>query len=147
MFISYDSRMIEQTFFMIKPDAVERGLVGEILRRAENKGLEIVALEMKTITREFAEAHYGEHQGKDFYGPLIDFVTRGPLICGIFQGEGAIGAWRQLCGGTDPIKSAQPGSIRGDYCVITRENAVHGSDSEETAREEIKMWFPEFPLD
>ncbi|HHY07413.1 MAG: nucleoside-diphosphate kinase [Lawsonella sp.] len=138
--------MTEQTFFMIKPDAVERGLVGEILRRAENKGLQIVALDMRTITREFAEAHYAEHQGKDFYEPLIEFVTRGPLVCGVFESVNAVAAWRQICGETDPVHSAQPGSIRGDYCLITRENAVHGSDCAETARAEISNWFPDFPL-
>lgn len=138
--------MIEQTFFMIKPDAVERGLVGEILRRAENKGLKIVALKMEHISREFAEQHYGEHKGKEFYEPLLEFVTRSPLVAGVLEGQSAVSAWRQICGATDPINAAQPGSIRGDFCLITRENAVHGSDGVDTARKEIALWFPDLPL-
>lgn len=137
--------MLEQTFFLIKPDAVERQLVGEILRRAENKGLQLVALELRHVSTELAEEHYGEHEGKPFYPALLDFITSGPVVAGVFEGESAIAAWRQLAGSTDPL-TAEPGSIRGDYCLITRENAVHGSDSVESARHEIATWFPDLEI-
>ncbi len=139
--------MTEQTFFMIKPDGVKRGLVGEILRRIENKGLTIAALELRHVSEELAEQHYAEHKGKDFYQPLVDFITSGPVVTGVLEGPSAIAAWRQLCGGTDPVATATAGSIRGDYALITRENLVHGSDSPESAKREISTWFPDFPLD
>lgn len=138
--------MTEQTFFMIKPDGVQRGLVGEIIHRIENKGLSIVAMELRHVSRDLAEQHYAEHKGKDFYPSLIDFITSGPVVAGVLEGPSAIAAWRQICGGTDPVAKAVPGSIRGDYGLLSQKNLVHGSDSPESATREIATWFPAFPL-
>ncbi|AGP30368.1 nucleoside-diphosphate kinase [Corynebacterium terpenotabidum] len=135
--------MTERTLILIKPDGVQRGLVGEIISRIERKGLKLVALDLRVTARETAEKHYEEHKGKPFYDGLVEFVTSSPLIAGVIEGERAIEAWRQLAGGTDPVASATPGSIRGDFATTVGENVVHGSDSVLSAEREIAIWFPE----
>lgn len=131
---------------LIKPDGVERGLVGEVLSRVERKGLRIAALELKQVTAELAGEHYAEHVDKPFYGSLIEFITSGPVVAAVLEGPRAIAAFRQLAGGTDPVEKAVPGSIRGDLALETQSNLVHGSDSPDSAKREIALWFPEFPL-
>lgn len=134
--------MTERTLVLAKPDAVARGLVGEILRRIETKGLTIVALDLRTATEEVAGSHYAEHGDKPFYGDLIEFITSGPLVAAVVEGPRAIAAWRQIAGGTDPVEKATPGTIRGDFALETQNNLVHGSDSPESAAREIAIWFP-----
>ncbi len=132
---------VERTLVLIKPDGVERGLVGEVLARIERKGLRIVALEMRTMTEELAAVHYAEHVDKPFYRPLVDFMRTGPLVAAVVEGENAIATWRGLMGPTNPLEAA-PGSIRGDLGTDTRRNIGHGSDSAESAGREIAIWFP-----
>jgi nucleoside-diphosphate kinase len=133
----------ERTLVLVKPDGVTRRLVGEILSRIEAKGLELVALRMRTIDNELASQHYAEHDGKPFFPDLLEFITSGPLVSAIVEGPRAIAAFRQLAGGTDPVEKASPGTIRGDYGLQTQFNLVHGSDSPESAAREIKLWFPD----
>ncbi len=134
--------MTERTFFLIKPDGVERGLTGQILARIEAKGLTITAMDLRQVPRETAAEHYAEHAERPFYGDLLEFITSGPVVAGVLEGPRAIAAWRQLAGGTDPVEKAAPGSIRGDFGLETQFNLVHGSDSEESAAREIALWFP-----
>ncbi|WP_043649055.1 nucleoside-diphosphate kinase [Nocardia thailandica] len=136
--------MTEQTLVLIKPDGVERGLVGEVLARIERKGLTIKALELKNVTEQVAGEHYAEHAEKPFFGSLIEFITSGPVVAAILEGPRAIAAFRQLAGGTDPVEKATPGTIRGDFGLETQYNLVHGSDSPESAKREIGLWFPDF---
>ena len=131
----------ERTLVLLKPDAVRRGLVGEILSRFEAKGLRIVAMEQRTIDEVKADEHYAEHVERDFYPPLRAFVTSGPLVALVLEGDEAIEVVRLLNGATDGRKAA-PGTIRGDFSLSNRENLVHGSDSAESAEREIKIWFP-----
>ena len=133
----------QRTLVLLKPDAVQRSLRGEILRRIEAKGYDIVALAQRTATSEELAAHYAEHEGKPFYEGLVEFVTSSPLIAGVVEGERAIEAWRQIAGGTDPVSAATPGTIRGDFALSVGENVVHGSDSVLSAEREIGIWFPE----
>ncbi len=137
-------RVTEQTLVLIKPDGVARGLVGEVITRIERKGLKIAALELKQVSPELAGAHYAEHAEKPFYGSLIDFITSGPVVAAVLEGPRAIAAFRQIAGGTDPVEKAVPGSIRGDFALETQYNLVHGSDSPESAKREIALWFPAF---
>jgi nucleoside-diphosphate kinase len=132
----------ERTLVLVKPDAVARGLTGEILGRIERKGLKIVALEQRTLDRATAEQHYGEHDGKPFFGELVDFITSGPLVALVAEGPRAHEAVRALMGVTDPVKSA-PGSIRGDLALEIGHNLVHGSDSPESAAREVALFFPD----
>lgn len=134
--------MTERTFFLIKPDGVQRGLTGTILARMEAKGLTLVAMDLRHVPHETAAQHYAEHAERPFYGDLLEFITSGPVVAGIIEGPRAIAAWRQLAGGTDPVEKAAPGSIRGDFGLETQLNLVHGSDSEESAAREIALWFP-----
>lgn len=134
--------MTERTLVLIKPDGVERRMVGEIIGRIERKGLTLVALELKQVSEELARAHYAEHEGKGFFGELLEFITSGPVVAAVIEGPRAIAAWRQLAGGTDPVEKAAPGSIRGDLGLETQYNLVHGSDSPESAAREIGLWFP-----
>jgi len=134
--------MSQRTLVLLKPDAVRRGLVGNVLSRFEAKGLSIVALEMRTIDRELADRHYAEHVDKAFYPPLRDFVTSGPLLAAILEGDEAVEVVRALNGATDG-RAAAPGTIRGDLSLSNRENLVHGSDSAESAEREISLWFPD----
>jgi nucleoside-diphosphate kinase len=132
----------ERTLVLVKPDGVERKLIGEVLARIERKGLGIVALELRTVERGIAEQHYAEHDGKPFFGDLLEFITSGPVLAAVVEGPRAIAAFRQLAGGTDPVAKATPGTIRGDFGLETQYNLVHGSDSPESAEREIKLWFP-----
>ncbi len=127
---------------LIKPDGVQRQVIGEIISRIERKGLSIAALELKHVEDAVARAHYAEHQDKPFFGSLVEFITSGPVVAAIVEGPRAITAWRQLAGGTDPVEKATPGTIRGDFGLETQFNLVHGSDSPESAAREIALWFP-----
>lgn len=133
--------MTERTLLLIKPDGVERRLIGEILGRVERKGLTIAALELRTVSEKLAKSHYAEHDGKPFFGSLVEFITSSPLVAAIIEGPRAIAAIRQLAGGTDPVEKALPGTIRGDFGLETQYNLVHGSDSPESAEREIALWF------
>ena len=129
-----------RTLVLIKPDAFERGLTGEVLARFERKGLRIVALRQLQIDDEFAGRHYAEHTEKPFFGELVDFITSGPLVAAVLEGPAAVAAARQVIGATNPLE-AGPGSIRGDFAVEVTFNLVHGSDSDESAEREIALWF------
>lgn len=133
---------MERTLILVKPDAFARGLTGEITARFERKGLKLVALKHLTASRETAEQHYAEHQERKFFSELVDFITGGPLVALILEGEQAVGAARQLIGATNPLE-ATPGTIRGDFAVEVARNMVHGSDSSESAQREIALWFGE----
>jgi nucleoside-diphosphate kinase len=133
---------VDRTLILVKPDAFERNLTGEIIARFERKGLRIAALKQMTLETELAERHYGEHSEKPFFGELIDFITRGPLVAIVLEGQSAVEAARQVIGATDPIEAA-PGSIRGDFAIEVTFNLVHGSDAPETAEREIALFFPE----
>jgi nucleoside-diphosphate kinase len=135
--------MTQRTLLLIKPDGVERRLVGEIIGRIERKGLTVAALEMRVIDDELARQHYAEHDGKPFFGSLLEFITSGPLVAAIVEGQQAVAAVRQLSGATDPVENAAPGTIRGDFGLETQFNLVHGSDSPESAQREIALWFSE----
>ena len=132
---------VQRTLLLLKPDAVRRGLVGNILSRFEAKGLKIVALEQRHIDESVADQHYAEHVERDFYPPLRTFVTSGPLIAAVLEGDQAVEVVRAINGATDGRKAA-PGTIRGDLSLSNRENLVHGSDSPESAAREIALWFP-----
>jgi nucleoside-diphosphate kinase len=131
---------IESTLLIVKPDGVQRGLVGEVLRRVEAKGLTIEAMKLFTIPPETAEEHYGEHREKPFFGELVDFISSGPTWALVVEGEGAIATMRATIGATNPADAA-PGTIRGDLAVSMPDNLVHGSDSPESAAREIALWF------
>ena|ERR1700737_4119527 len=135
--------MTERTLLLIKPDGVERRLVGEIIGRIERKGLTVAALEMRVIDDELARQHYAEHDGKPFFTSLLEFITSGPLVAATVEGPRAVDAVRQLAGATDPVGKAAPGTIRGDFGLETQFNLVHGSDSPESAQREIALWFSE----
>ena len=134
--------MSQRTLVLFKPDAVRRGLVGTILARFEAKGLKVVALELRQIDGAKADEHYAEHVERDFYPPLREFVTSGPLVAAILEGDEAVAVVRSMVGATDGRK-AEAGTIRGDLSLSNRENLVHGSDSWESAEREIKIWFPD----
>ena len=131
----------ERTLVLIKPDGVVRGLVGDVVSRIERKGLRLAALELRTLDRETAQTHYAEHREKPFFAPLVDFITSGPLVAAVVEGPRAIEAFRQLAGATDPVK-ATTGSIRADHALEVQSNIVHGSDSPESAKREIALFFP-----
>ena len=134
--------MTERTLVLLKPDTVRRGLVGEVTSRFEAKGLSIVRMELRTIDGETADSHYVEHVERDFYPPLREFVTGGPLVAMVLEGDEAIAVVRAIAGATDGRKAA-PGTIRGDLSLSNRENLVHGSDSAESAERELALWFPD----
>jgi nucleoside-diphosphate kinase len=131
----------ERTLVLVKPDGVRRGLAGEVISRLEQKGLRLVAMELRTLARETAEEHYGEHQERPFFGELVEFITGGPLVAVVVEGPNAVAGTRRLMGVTNPVE-ATPGSIRGDYALEIGQNLVHGSDSPESAAREIKIFFP-----
>jgi nucleoside-diphosphate kinase len=133
---------MDRTLILVKPDAFARGLTGEILARFERKGLKIVSLRGLTVTKELAEQHYAEHSERPFFGELVEFITSGPIVAIVFEGEGAVKAARQVIGATDPLEAAT-GSIRGDFAVEMGRNMVHGSDSPESAAREAALFFPE----
>ena len=131
---------VERTLILAKPDAVERNLAGEILARFERRGLQLRAARLLTASRELGETHYAEHREKPFFGELVDFLTSGPTLAFVLEGEGAIATCRKTIGATNPA-DAEPGSIRGDLALSMPDNLVHGSDSPETAAEEVALWF------
>ena len=133
---------IEQTLVLVKPDGVAKNLIGDIIARFEHKGLKVAALKLVKVSEAQAKFHYAEHEGKPFFGELVDFITGAPLVCAVIRGENAIKAVRQLNGATNPLE-AVPGSIRGDFGTCIDENIVHASDAPETAAREIALWFPE----
>jgi nucleoside-diphosphate kinase len=132
----------DRTLILVKPDAFERGLTGEVIARFERKGLRLVALKQMQVDRDLAERHYSEHRGKPFFPDLLEFITSSPLVAIVLEGESAIEAARQVIGATNPIEAA-PGSIRGDYATEITFNLVHGSDSPNSAGREIDIFFPE----
>ncbi len=133
--------MSERTLVLIKPDGVARGLVGDVVGRIERKGFRIVALELRTLTAEVAETHYGEHRDKPFFADLVAFITSGPLVAAVIEGPDAIVQWRNMMGATNPAK-AEMGTIRGDLATEMQNNVAHGSDSPESAAREVALFFP-----
>jgi nucleoside-diphosphate kinase len=133
---------MERTLILVKPDAFARSLTGEIIARFERKGLRLVAMRLLIMERGLAERHYAEHEGKPFFGELVDFITSGPLVAMVLESESAVKAARQVIGATNPIEAA-PGSIRGDFAIEVGQNMVHGSDSTESAAREVGLFFPE----
>jgi nucleoside-diphosphate kinase len=131
---------VERTFLAIKPDGVQRGLIGEIIRRYETKGFTLVGLKLMNVSRELAEKHYGVHKEKPFFPGLVEFITAGPVVAMVWEGEGVIASARKIIGATNPL-NAEPGTIRGDYGVSIGRNIIHGSDAPETAQSEIALWF------
>jgi len=133
---------LQRTLVLVKPDGVRRGLVGEVLSRLERKGLRLAALQLRTLDRATAEQHYAEHDGKPFFGGLVDFITSGPLVALVAEGPEAIRATRVLMGTTNPVEAA-PGSLRGDHALEIGENLVHGSDAPDSAAREVALFFPD----
>lgn len=131
---------VEKTFVMVKPDGVRRGLIGEVIRRIEDKGYAVKAMKLFVIDRKLAENHYGEHTDKPFFDELVSFITSGPVVAMVVEGADAIGGMRQLMGATNPLE-APPGSIRGDFATVISENIVHGSDSATSAAREVGLFF------
>ena len=132
---------MQRTLVLVKPDGVRRGLAGEVISRLEQKGLTLVAMELRTLERATAEEHYGEHRERPFFGELVEFITGGPLVALVVEGPNAVAGTRRLMGVTNPVE-ATPGSIRGDYALEIGQNLVHGSDSPESATREIGIFFP-----
>jgi nucleoside-diphosphate kinase len=133
---------MDRTLILVKPDAFERQLTGEVIARFERKGLRIAALKLMQLDRDMAERHYAEHTEKPFFGELVDFITRGPLVAMVLEGTEAVKAARQVIGATNPLEAAM-GSIRGDFATEVTFNLVHGSDSAESAEREAKLFFPD----
>ncbi|HEV2812610.1 MAG TPA: nucleoside-diphosphate kinase [Solirubrobacteraceae bacterium] len=133
---------MERTLILVKPDAFARNLTGEIISRFESKGLRLAALKQMHVTEDLAKQHYAEHEGKPFFGELVDFITSSPLVALVLEGTDAIRAARQVIGATNPLEAA-PGSIRGDFAIEVGKNMVHGSDSPESAARETKLFFPD----
>ena len=133
---------MDRTLILVKPDAFARGLTGEIIARFERKGLRIVALQHMVLTEDTAQSHYAEHEGKPFFGDLVEFITSGPLVAMVLEGYEAVVAARQVIGATNPLE-ASPGSIRGDFALEIGQNMVHGSDSNESAAREAALFFPD----
>lgn len=131
---------MERTFLAIKPDGVQRGLVGEIVRRLEVKGFTLVGLKLMNVGRELAEKHYAVHKERAFFASLIEFITSGPVVAMVWEGDGVVAATRKMIGATNPL-TAEPGTIRGDFGVDVGRNIIHGSDAIETAQNEINLWF------
>jgi nucleoside-diphosphate kinase len=136
---------VERTLVLIKPDAIQRALAGEILARFERRGLAMRAAKLVHVDRDLAERHYGEHAEKPFFGELVEFITSAPTLALVLEGEGAVAVARETIGATDPAKAA-PGTIRGDLALSMPDNLVHGSDAPETAAREIELWFPKGEL-
>jgi nucleoside-diphosphate kinase len=132
---------VSRTLILVKPDAFARGLTGEIIARFERKGLRVAALEHRTLEQDLATQHYAEHEGKPFFGELVDFITSGPLVAMVLEGHEAVKAARQIIGATNPLE-AVPGSIRGDFAPEVGQNMVHGSDSDESSEREVALFFP-----
>jgi nucleoside-diphosphate kinase len=131
---------MERTFIAIKPDAVQRGLIGQIIERFEQKGFKLIGLKLMHVSREMAEEHYGEHRAKPFFGGLVEFITSGPIVAMAWEGQNVVESARKMMGATNP-KEAAPGTIRGDFSVDLGRNVIHGSDSVESAERELKIFF------
>ena len=131
---------MERTFLAIKPDGVQRGLVGEIIRRFETKGFTLVGLKFMNVSKELAESHYAVHRERPFFPSLIGFITSAPVVAMVWEGEGVVASARKMIGATNPL-SAEPGTIRGDFGVSVGRNIIHGSDAIETAQTEVNLWF------
>ncbi|MBF2064154.1 MAG: nucleoside-diphosphate kinase [Calothrix sp. C42_A2020_038] len=136
---------MERTFLAIKPDGVQRGLVGEIIRRFETKGFILVGLKFMNVSRELAQAHYDVHRERPFFAGLVDFITSGPVVAMVWEGDGVVASARKIIGATNPLNS-EPGTIRGDFGVNIGRNLIHGSDAVETAQREISLWFKDHEL-
>ncbi|MHC5773846.1 nucleoside-diphosphate kinase [Nostoc sp.] len=136
---------MERTFLAIKPDGVQRGLVGEIIRRFETKGFTLVGLKFLKVSRELAEQHYGVHRERPFFGGLVEFITSSPVVAMVWEGDGVIASARKIIGATNPL-TAEPGTIRGDFGLNIGRNLIHGSDAQETAEVEIALWFKDEEL-
>ncbi|MEM1171896.1 MAG: nucleoside-diphosphate kinase [Cyanobacteria bacterium P01_H01_bin.35] len=136
---------MERTFIAIKPDGVQRGLVGQIISRFETKGFTLVGLKTMSVSKELAEKHYDVHKERPFFPGLIQFITSGPVVAMVWEGEGVVASARKIIGATNPL-SAEPGTIRGDYGISVGRNLIHGSDAIETAQNEISLWFEEEEL-
>ncbi|MDM9583355.1 MULTISPECIES: nucleoside-diphosphate kinase [unclassified Nostoc] len=136
---------MERTFLAIKPDGVQRGLVGEIIRRFETKGFTLVGLKLLKVSRELAEQHYGVHRERPFFGGLVEFITSSPVVAMVWEGDGVIASARKIIGATNPL-TAEPGTIRGDFGLNIGRNLIHGSDAPETAQQEIALWFKDEEL-
>lgn len=136
---------MERTFVMIKPDGVQRGLVGDVISRFEAKGFKLVGLKQLSVSRELAEKHYAVHKERPFFGSLVDFIVSAPVVAMVWEGKGAIAAARKIIGATNPL-DAEPGTIRGDYGVDIGRNLIHGSDGTDTAATEIALWFSDAEL-
>ena len=144
----YDSILrgsMERTFLMIKPDGVQRNLVGEIIQRFEAKGFTLVGLKMMQVSRELAEKHYAVHKERPFFRSLVDFITSSPVVAMVWQGEGVIASARKIIGATNPL-NAEPGTIRGDFGISVGRNLIHGSDGPDTAKDEVSLWFSDAEL-
>ncbi|MBF2057386.1 MAG: nucleoside-diphosphate kinase [Cyanobacterium sp. T60_A2020_053] len=131
---------MERTFLMIKPDGVQRNLVGEVIKRLENKGFSLVGLKLMSVSRELAEKHYDVHKERPFFGDLVEFIISSPVVAMVWEGDGVVASARKIIGATNPL-SAEPGTIRGDFGVSIGRNLIHGSDAIETAQREISLWF------
>jgi len=136
---------LERTFLMIKPDGVQRSLVGEVISRFEAKGFTLIGLKLMSVSRELAEQHYDVHKERPFFGKLVDFITSSPVVAMVWEGEGVVASARKIIGATNPL-NAEPGTIRGDYGISIGRNLIHGSDAIETAQREINLWFKEEEL-
>jgi nucleoside-diphosphate kinase len=132
--------VLERTFLAIKPDGVQRKLIGEIIRRFETKGFTLVGLKLMSVSRELAETHYGVHKERPFFPGLVNFITSGPVVAMVWEGKGVIASARKIIGATNPL-TAEPGTLRGDFGVDVGRNIIHGSDAPETAEQEISLWF------
>jgi nucleoside-diphosphate kinase len=136
---------LERTFVAVKPDGVQRGLVGDIIRRFETKGFTLVGLKLMNVSRELAEQHYGVHRERPFFAGLVEFITSGPVVAMVWEGDGVVAAARKMIGATNPL-AAELGTIRGDYGISIGRNIIHGSDAVDTAQQEISLWFKEAEL-
>ncbi len=136
---------MERTFLMVKPDGVQRNLVGQIIQRFETKGFTLVGLKLMSVSRELAEQHYAVHKDRPFFGGLIEFIISGPVVAMVWEGNGVVASARKMIGATKPLE-AEPGTIRGDYGLDTGRNLIHGSDAIETANNEISLWFKDEEL-
>jgi nucleoside-diphosphate kinase len=136
---------VERSFIMIKPDGVQRGLIGEVVQRFETKGFTLVGMKFMAVPRDLAEQHYDVHRDKPFFGGLVDFITSSPVVAMVWEGDGVVASARKLIGATNPL-TAEPGTIRGDFGITIGRNLIHGSDAVETAQREIALWFKEDEL-
>lgn len=136
---------MERTFLAIKPDGVQRKLVGEVIRRFEVKGFTLVGLKLMQVSRQLAEEHYSVHREKPFFAGLVEFITSGPVVAMVWEGDGVVAAARKMIGATNPL-NAEPGTLRGDYGINIGRNIIHGSDAVETAQQEVRLWFKEEEL-